>query len=938
MNCITKSLLFSAFLACCIQVCAAAKHSVYDTKVEQLVSPLGIDNPAPRFSWKTASPSRGFIQKSYRIRVGTDSAAVASGSADVWDSETCLSNRSVLVPFKGSELAPATTYFWNVAVESGNGDVAVSPVARFTTGLFEPSQWAGAKWIGLEPDGEIIVPFIHGIKVPEHLHRGRLIGRYTMPMLRNETKLANKPIASALAFVCGLGHFDFYVNGQRQGEHFLDPGWTKYDKEAQYVAFDISNSLRPGQANALGVMLGNGFYNIPNERYYKLTGSFGAPKLKMAVIVTYVDGTRQTITTDARSWRAASGPITYSSIYGGEDYDARLERDGWNMPGYDAGNWKKPVETPLDIRLKSQQGTHLAVRHELPVMSSEVNSKGFRVYDFGQNMSGIVRVSVKGRKGQSVRLRLSELLNPDGTPNQSASGDPFYLEYTIGADSVVETWQPQFTYDGFRYAQLENGIDAADANPLSLPQVVGIQALHTANAAPQVGTFSCSKPLFNSIYNLIDWAIRSNMASVLTDCPHREKIGWQEQNYLMQNSMLYNYDLSSLFPKIMSDLEASQWKQGTIPTIAPEYVLFADGFEDTPEWGSAFIICPWEIYRWYGDDTLVRRHYPAMQRYIDYLGTRADNNIVAYGLGDWFDIAPGKPGRSKLTSNGVTATATYYYDVLTMSKIAGLLGKPDDAARYSALAARIKDSYNKAFFHADKGYYDRNSQTANAISLHFGLVPSGREADVLNALVDDIRQRGNALTAGDIGYRYVLRALEEGGRTDVIFDMNSHYDKPGYGWQLAHGATALTESWQAYGFVSNNHLMLGHLMEWLYSGLGGIRQADNSIAFHNIEINPMPVGDVNYASTTYQTPYGEVSCRWERKPGMYTMKLTVPANSAARVTLPASTASQVSDYGTPLADAEGISNIMPGSRTGNPNLTFTAASGTYNFQVANPVW
>ncbi len=927
-------MLFAGGALCA--VAATASTSVYDQKVEQLTAPLGVDNPTPRFSWKTAADKRGFMQKSYRITVGTDSSAVAAGEGNVWNSGECVSARSVLVPFGGTELKPASTYYWTVAVEGNDGSRAISPVARFSTGLFSPSDWADAKWIGLEPDGEKVVPFVHGIKVPEHLHKGRPIGRYTMPLLRNEFKLADKPVASAMAYVCGLGHFDFYVNGQRQGEHFLDPGWTKYDKEAQYVTFDVTDQLRRGEPNAIGVMLGNGFYNVPNERYYKMTGSFGAPKLKMMLLVTYADGSKQTIVTDG-NWRAAAGPITYSSIYGGEDYDAGLVKEGWNEPGYNQKDWKKPVVTPLNIDLKSQLGTHLAVRHELPVVTSELNGKGTRVYDFGQNSSGVVRMSVIGRKGQKVRMHLAELLNPDGTVNQSATGAPFYLEYTIGADSVVETWQPQFTYYGFRYGQLENAVGTTDENPDSLPRLVEVKALHTANAAPQTGTFVCSKPLFNSIYRLIDWAIRSNMASVLTDCPHREKIGWQEQNYLMQNSMLYNYDLSSLFPKIMSDLEASQWEQGTIPTIAPEYVRFADGFEDTPEWGSAFIICPWEIYRWYGDDTLVRRHYPAMKRYIDYLGSRADNNIVAYGLGDWFDIAPGKPGRSKLTSNGVTATATYYYDVLTMGKIALLLGETADATRYEKLAAEIKDSYNKAFFHADKGYYDRNSQTANAISLYFGLVPDGREGDVLNALVDDIRQRGNALTAGDIGYRYVLRALEDGGRTDVIFDMNSQYDKPGYGWQLAHGATALTESWQAYGFVSNNHLMLGHLMEWLYSGLGGIRQSDNSTAFGMLEINPMPVGDVNSATTTYETPYGEVVCAWERGDGSYTMRLTVPANSQARVTLPAATASQVVDYGTPLAKAEGVSDILPATRGGNPRLTFTVGSGTYNFRVTDPL-
>ena len=915
---------------------AQGVHSVYDTRVEQLPTPLGIDAAAPRFSWKSAAQQRGFVQKSYRIIVGTDSAAVAAGQGNVWDSRKVKSDRSVLVPFEGAKLKPATPYYWRVTVEGNSGKPATSPVSRFTTGLFTPADWEKAHWIALQPDGERIVPFKHGMQPAEPK-----IGDYTMPMMRNAFKLADKPVASALAFVCGVGHFDFYVNGNRQGDHFLDPGWTQYSHEAEYVTFDVTDQLRSGTENVMGVMLGNGFYNIPNERYYKITGSYGAPKLKLMLAVTYADGSRQTVITDD-SWRVTSSPITYSSIYGGEDYDARLEKKGWNAPGYNASAWKQPVLSENDtILLKSMPGTHLTVRHVMPVVKTKVTPAGNTVYDFGQNMSGIVRLSVKGRKGETVRLRLGEVLNPDGSVKQTASGDPYYLQYTIGADSVAETWQPQFTYYGFRYAQLEHvgadgqNINRPDTLANSLPRIIALNALHTTNSAPRVGSFACSKPIFNDIYTLIDWAIRSNVQSAITDCPHREKLGWQEQGYLMQNSMFYNYDLSALYTKILADLETAQWGPGVIPTIIPEYVRFDGGFADTPEWGSSFIFCPWEIYRRYGDDSVLRRHYPAMKRYVDYLTSRANNHIVAYGLGDWLDLGPEFTCLPQLTCNGITATATYYGDVLTLAKVAATLGLTDDEAAYLALAAKIKEAYNREFFHPEKGNYDRNSQTANAISLHYGLVPDGRRADVLRSLVDDIEGRGNALTAGDIGYRYVLRALEENGRTDVIFNMNTAYDKPGYGWQLAHDNTALNESWQAYDFVSNNHLMLGHLMEWLYSGLGGVKQAPGSIAYRTVEIDPTVVGDVTSTRTTYITPYGEVACEWKVNPdGTYTMALDVPANSSARVTLPTSSPAQVTDFGTPLAQAEGISNITPS--TTSPTLTFTAGSGTYRFTVANP--
>lgn len=909
----------------------ALAHSVYDLKTEQLANPVGVTAETPRFSWKTHTDSRDWTQTAYRITVATDSATL--DHPDVWDSSTVGSDTSHLVPYGGQPTLPATTYWWRVTVTGSDGTKAISRPASFTTGLRGSTDWDGARWIALESDGERVTPFIHGL-LPADQHRNRPIGRHTMPLLRRDFRTADRDIKQSLLYISGLGHFDVYINGDKVGDHFLDPGWTKYDREALYVAFDVTDMLNRGGDNTIGAMLGNGFYNVPNERYYKMTGSYGAPKMIARLIVRYTDGSEESIVTDG-NWRVTAGPVTFSSIFGGEDYDARLCPDGWNRPGFNDSKWSRPVVGNPGINLRPQLGTQLKVRHRLPVVKTYMNSTGKRIYDFGQNFSGIINIKVKGRRGETLRLRPAELLKADGTPNQTASGDPFYFQYTIAADSVEEVWQPQFTYYGFRYAQLEDAADITDTLTTGLPIVTEVTGLHTSLDAPAAGTFSCSKPMFNDIHCLIDWAIRSNMASVLTDCPHREKLGWQEQNYLMQSAMLYSYDLSSLFPKIMNDLESSQWDNGCVPTIAPEYVRFVNGFEDTPEWGSALIICPWYIYEWYGDDSLLRTHYPAMKRYIDYLGTRADDNIVAYGLGDWYDIAPGIPGRSKLTSNGVTATATYYYDTLILSRAARFLGLDDEASRYDSLATAIRDSYNRAFFHPE-GYYDRNSQTANAISLHLGLVPEGREADVLAHLIADIRDRGNALTAGDVGYRYVLRALEEGGRTDVIFDMNSRYDKPGYGWQLAHGATALTESWQAYDYKSNNHLMLGHLAEWLYSGLGGLRQAPGSTAYRHALVDPRPVGDITSASTSYATPYGRVATSWSLEPdGTFSVDADVPANTTATVMLPTADSALISDYGAPVVAGErGIHSIVPSAD--GKRLAVTVGSGRYSFKVDRP--
>ena len=439
-----------------------------------------------------------------------------------------------------------------------------------------------------------------------------------------------------------------------------------------------------------------------------------------------------------------------------------------------------------------------------------------------------------------------------------------------------------------------------------------------------------SDPLFNKIHTLIDWAVRSNMASVLTDCPHREKLGWLEVTHLMGGSIQYRYDISRLYAKQVNDMRTAQHANGMVPTIAPQYVTFSPDFIDTPEWGSAFVIIPWNLYEWYGDLAPLRDNYERMKRYVDYLGSRADNHIVAYGLGDWYDIGPDRPGYAQLTSNGVTATAIYYQDVKILERVARLLGKEADVRKYAALASDIKRAFNEKFFDKKTLKYDRDSQTANSIALHMDLVEPQYKAVVRQNLIDDIRRRGNALTAGDVGYRYVLRALEENDASEVIYDMNSRYDVPGYGYQLAHGATCLTESWQAYREVSNNHCMLGHLMEWLYSGLGGIRQSPGSAGYKEIVIRPQVVGDIHSAAVSFRSPYGLIRSEWSDSPQQYRQRVEIPANTTALVYLPAVDPAAVSESGVPLGEVPGLSV----RERGKDYLAVAVGSGIYDFRVA----
>lgn len=728
-----------------------------------------------------------------------------------------------------------------------------------------------AQWIALEKDDSLIVPGVHSPYVKKTF-KDKYPGMYRLPVFRKQLTLG-RDITSATLMVCGLGHFEAFIDGKKVGNHFLDPAWSAYDKEAYYVTFDVTHMLRSQKNTAeLTIALGNGFYNIPRKGYLKVLQSYGAPKVKALLRLVYANGKTEDIVTDA-SWMARESAVTFSSIYCGETYDARQET---------ATKWQKALITTQGMELKEQQQavtyfTPITPKRVIKITEGVAAGKITETYDFGQNCSAIPQLTVKGHAGDSIVMLPSELIYENGTVHNTVAKG-YHFDYIL-ADGKEHTWQPQFSYAGWRYLQV--------ARPQGTTISVRMIPVHADVA--EVGSFNSNDTLLNKIHTLIDWAIRSNTQSVSTDCPTREKLGWLEQAYLMQESMMCRYDMRKMFPKIMDDMATAQHEDGCIPTIAPEYIVFGDAFGDTPEWGSAFIQVPWKYYEWYGDMSLISKHYDRMVRYVDYLTSKASNHIVAYGLGDWYDLGPGAPGYSQLTSNGVTATALYYSNVSLLCNMAALLGKEKDTYRWALLSEEIKQAYNNAFLHTDSGYYDRNSQTANAISLCMGLVPEQYIAQVQASLADDINKQGN--TAGDIGYRYVLQALSEAGRNDLIYKIATTTDQPSYAYQLMKGATALTESWQALERVSNNHLMLGHLMQWLYESVGGIRQAKDSKGWQHIIIHPSVL---KQCDTSLRVPNGTIRCNYTITNSGYRYEVTIPEGSHATIVLPDKTVKMAS--------------------------------------------
>jgi alpha-L-rhamnosidase len=880
------------------------------------IDPIGIGQGSLVFGWTLQTQpaaARGVRQSAYRILVASSAQKLDRQIGDVWDSGRVTAQTFWQLPYGGAALRSQTEYFWKAQAWDGSGTPGPwSTPAHFTTGILHSPDWT-AKWIAAPATG---------------------VGA-SLPVFRKDMSLAG-PVAQALLSVSGLGQYEVRLNGNDITQTVLNPAWANYRKTVPYDTYDVTPLLHSGQ-NAVAVLLGNGMYNVEQTpgRYTKFTGSFGALKFILQLEVRYRDGGSRRFVSDA-SWLAHAGPITFSSIYGGEDFDANALPAKWDLPGFAPAGWQPVAEVdgpggalatePSSPMVIAQTYKPVAVSHPKP---------GVSVYDLGENMSGWPGIAVQGPAGSRVTLVPGELLAKDGAVSQhSTNADPNHAvlyRYTLRGDAAAERWHPRFTYHSFRYVQVT--AEPAPAQS-SLPQVLELTGDFVHADAAIAGTFETSDKLFDRIHTLIDRAVLSNLASVMTDCPSREKLGWLEQTYLNAGTLMWNYDVTGLYEKMSRDIAEAQLPDGLVPSIAPEFVAFLDGkgkstaFRDSPEWGSAIILSPWELYRYTGDSEPLRANYAAMQRYADYLDSRAVDGMLDYGLGDWYDIGPKPPGPSQLTGRKVTATGVYYEDLMALTQIAALLGHPEDAASYKARADREREMFNKALFRPETGQYDRGSQTADAIPLALGLVPPEQAQAVLDHLVADIHAHADHVTAGDVGFHYVVRALTDYHRSDVLAAMFSRTDSPSYGYQLAQGATTLTEAWDANPNSSQNHFMLGHGEEWFYRGLAGLTLDMAQGADQAIALRPSLLAGVAQASATHRTPMGEVSIAWKHVGDGAAVDVLIPAGARARLLLPAAKA-----WLEGSGSAGKAAGVIDRTDTAE-GLQLTLASGSYRFTTA----
>jgi alpha-L-rhamnosidase len=891
--------LFNLVLAVffCGLAASAQAITIYDLRCEQMEDPLGIDAVRPRLSWKLESNRVGAKQTAYEILVASSERALRKDAGDLWDTGKVVSGDSIEIYYSGAPLESRRQCFWKVRVWDNEGRMTESSPASWEMGLLETNDWE-AKWIARTTnEADAAAPLLrHGFAIDGSIKKAR-------------------------AYICGFGYYELFLNGQRVGDHVLDPGYTRYDRRDLYVTYDVTKLLKRG-SNAVGVILGNGWANVINKTAWNWDKApwRTAPKVRCQIEIQMADGREAVIASDG-SWRTAQSPIVYDTIYSGETYDARLEQPGWNRAEFDDAAWDRAllVEPPPGI-LSAQMMPPIRVDRTFPPTAITEPKPGIFIFDFGQNLSGRARLSVTGPAGTAVTMKYGERLGKNGLIDQAAiaqhvvrfdASQKFQTDTYILKGGGRENWESHFDYDGFRYVEVSGFPGKPDKNSLT--------AVFFHSDVPATGHFECSNPLLNRIALAAQRSYLGNLQGIPTDCPHREKNGWTGDAHLAAEMGMFNFFPSAVYSKWIQDICDEQHPDGKLPGIVPSSG-WGYAWGNGPAWDSALVLIPYCQYVYFGDTEEFRRHYENLKRYVDYLTGRSQDDIVNIGLNDW------APYKTK-TEAPITDTAYYYVDTKVVALAAGLLGREEDQRHYTEQAANIKQAFERKFFNADTGSYDKGSQTALSCALYQGLVAPENEGRVMANLVAAVEKTDWHIDTGILGAKYLLNALTENGRSDAAYRIVAQKDLPGWGWWIEQGATTLWEDWR--GNDSRFHVMYGDVDAWFYKALAGINPDPEAPGFKHFFIAPNVVGDLTWARASYNSVRGKIASDWKIANGQFHLTAKIPANTTATVTLPVSSAAQTTVNGMPLERSTKL-RILPG-KVGQ-TVVLLAPSGDYDFK------
>lgn len=882
---------------------AAAQTSLQHLLTENLVNPIGMDVTTPRFSWQLVSNQRNILQTAWEIKV-------TNGKNTVWNSGKVQSPQSVQVPYAGPALQPNTKYSWQVRVwHNHNGATAWSAPASFQTGLLSPSNWK-AQWIspGFAEDS-VNRPAIY---------------------FRKAFEITGK-IRSATAYITAHGLYEAQINGQRVGDAYLTPGWTSYKKRLQYQAYDVTSLVTAGK-NAIGVAVGNGWY-----RSFLAWGDkknhFGSDaSVLFQLAITYANGKTEWIGSD-NSWKSSTGSVTYSEIYHGETIDARLEKNGWAKAGYNDAGWS-------GVQTGNYSKDVLIATINEPIRKQETfkpvkiltTPNGKTVLDFGQNLVGWVVVKAKGQEGDSIVIKHAEVLDKYGN---------FYTENLRNAKATAtyilnnkeETFEPHFTFYGFRYILVEGY--PGEIKPENFTAV----ALYSA--MPPSGKFTCSNPLLNQLQHNIQWGQRGNFLDVPTDCPQRdERLGWTGDAQAFSRTAAFNFGVNNFFAKWLKDVAADQQPDGLVPHVIPNVLGQREGA--STGWADVSTIVPWNMYLAYGDKKILDSQYNSMKAWVNYMQTQSRNDLwqTGFHFGDWLFYRPfdDNDGRAAVTDKYLIAQCFYAHSVELLIKAATVTGHTEDVAKYQELLQKIKAAFVKEYL-TPNGRLISGTQTAYVLALQFDMLPESLRPQAAERLVQNIKSYRTHLTTGFLGTPYLCHVLSRFGYMDVAYDLLLQESYPSWLYPVKMGATTIWERWdgqkpdstfQTPGMNSFNHYAYGAIGDWMYRFIAGIDTYEDGPGYQHIKIQPHPGGKLTQAAATLQTYYGVIGSSWKMEGDKMLLDVEIPTNTSADIFVPAASPDAITENGTAIS---GNKDLQVTGKEGN-YIVIKAGSGSYHFAVA----
>ena len=928
------------YLVCCLFValvfllsCNNKEMEIQNLRCEYLINPIAIENKTPLLSWQLKSDKRGKSQTAYRILVASDPSVLNDSNADIWDSGIVNSSQSVAVEYKGKPLISRRQVYWRVMAWDEKGkSTGWSEIASWSMGLLDPADWT-AKWIGqiedMYPDSTLTYP---------------------APFFRKEF-VTDKSIKIAKVYVCGLGFYEMYLNGEKVGDQVLAPAVTNYDnriiqkilyhyddqstQRVLYNTFDVTTLLQKGN-NTVGAILGNGWYN-QRDRTVEGCLWYDTPRLLLQLEVEYTDGSKDIIRTDD-TWKCTTGPLLHDAIFTGEVYDAALNLGDWNTCDYDDSAWKQAiiVRAPTGS-LHPQLAPFDKVTHSVkPAFCGKANDSTY-LFKLPEMISGWAELHVKGSAGDKVRLRFvgEEGMNgkdgecdSDGNKGGKSGwrGDDFGQTDTyILKGGGAEVWEPRFTWHAFRYIEVTSQEVAIDEESLL------VKVVNTDPA--EAGTFSCSNELFNKIHASYLLTQKGNFhGSISSDCPHRERLAYTGDAQVIVESSILSFDMTQFYRKWFDDMEDARNKNtGYVPHTAP----FAGG-GGGPAWGSAYVIMPWAYYCYYGDTTLLEQHYKGMKQWIEYLRTRTDDRGIVvreepngWCLGDWCT-----PENIEVPEPLVN-TAYYYHVADLMSKIANVLDYREDHNTFMELSRKIKVDFNTVFYNPETNHYWEGRQGSDIFPLAFGMVPEEKKEKVFSALLKHLEALDYYFDTGILATPLLLKVLNDNNRNDIAYRIMNQRDFPSFGYLSDDNYTCLWETWD--GRASRNHPMFGSVVAWFYNSLAGIRFDETKPGMKHILITPPRHTELDFCKSSYESLYGLIRSEWKHKDDVFELTVEIPANTSATIYIPAEYGSNIKESGNLIksGNPENAQNGIVSFEKNNHYSILKVPSGVYRLEVIN---